>query len=107
MNVLVPLLESRQKRNLLRDGTIIYIVGEPVNCLQDGFFRAHALTVSPGIYDASPAFRSNVSAQAGRAKGAEQTAKRNPAWPEADGSPSDDQILRVAYRPCGLRFTSP
>src|SRR6266404_5999129 len=57
MNVLVPLLEGRQKRNLLRNGTIIDIVGESVNFLQDGFFRAHALSVSLGIFDASPAFR--------------------------------------------------
>lgn len=36
---------------------------------------------------------SNVLAQAGRAKNLGQRATRNSALPEADGSPSDDQIL--------------
>ena len=45
----------------------------------------------------------NNQAQAGLAKGAEQAARRNPALPQAEGSPSDDQLLRVACRPGGLR----
>ncbi len=60
MNVSVPLLEGCQKCNFLPDGTIIHIVGEPVDCLQDGFFRAHTLNVSLRILDASPAFKPNV-----------------------------------------------
>ena len=35
----------------------------------------------------------NASAQAGRAEASGQTARRNPALPEADGSPNDDQFL--------------
>jgi hypothetical protein len=38
-------------------------------------------------------FLPNVSAQAGRDEGSGQTARRNPALPAAEGSPSDDQIL--------------
>ena len=59
MNVLVPLLKGCQKCNFLRNGTIIHIVRESVDCLQYGFFRAHALTVSFRILDASPAFKPN------------------------------------------------
>ena len=55
MNALVPLLESRQKRDFLRNGTIIHTLRESVDCLQDGFFRAHTLSVSLRILDASPA----------------------------------------------------
>ena len=58
MNVLVPLLEGRQKRNLLSNGTIIDVVRKSVNGLQDSFFRAHALSVSPDILGASPVRRS-------------------------------------------------
>ena len=63
MNVLVPLLEGRQKRNLLRNDAIIDVIGKPVNCLQDGFFRAHEVIVPLGMFDASPAFRPNAKTQ--------------------------------------------
>jgi hypothetical protein len=47
----------------------------------------------------------NVSAQAGRAEGAGQTARRNPALPEADGSPSGDDVGSGA--PEGQQENSP
>src|SRR5260221_10783590 len=65
MNVLVPLLESCQKRDFLRNGTIIHILGESMDRLQDSFFRAHSLSVSLRILGASPAFKPNVASQRG------------------------------------------
>src|SRR5581483_1764816 len=63
---LVPLvLEGRQKRNLLGNGTKIDVVGESVNCLQDSFFRAHALSVSPVRLGASPAVRPICDSETG------------------------------------------
>jgi hypothetical protein len=43
----------------------------------------------------SVAFPPNASAQARPAEDVAQTTRRNPALPEADGSPNDEQILRV------------
>jgi hypothetical protein len=34
-----------------------------VDCLQDGFFRAHTVSVSLRILDASPAFKPNVQTE--------------------------------------------
>jgi hypothetical protein len=39
------------------------------------------------------ALASNNAAQAGRAEGSGETARLNPALPEAEGSHSDDQIF--------------
>lgn len=78
MNVLVPLLESRQKRDFLRNGTIIHILGESVDCLQDGFFRAHTVSVSLRILDASPAFKPNDQLSGAGPRTSDVKQKREP-----------------------------
>ena len=51
--------EVRQRRNLVRNGTLIAI-GKSVNGLQNGFLRAHVLSVSARIFDTTPASTPNT-----------------------------------------------